>query len=272
MKNKIFFQSSLPRSGSTLLQNILAQNPDFYTTPTSGLLELLYRARNGYSDSPEFKAQDEDIMKNAFMGFCRGGLEGYFNNITNKKYIVDKSRAWGVNYDFLNMFYENPKIVCMLRDPRDVFTSMEKQYRKHPHVNSGIVINQELKGTTVEKRIDIWAAAPPVGISFDWIKDMISQKIHNKILFIKYEDLTKNPQQEMDKVYDFFEVDRFQHDFTDVKQVTHEDDRIHGIFGDHIIRKEVKVLKSEAKDILGSHVCNWIRQNYDWFYTEFKYY
>jgi len=272
MKSRIFFQSSLPRSGSTLLQNILAQNPDFYTTPTSGLLELLYRARNGYSDSPEFKAQDSDLMKLAFMGFCRGGLEGYFNNITDKKYIVDKSRAWGVNYDFVNMFYKDPKIVCMLRDPRDVFASMEKNYRKNPHVNSGIVINPELKGTTVEKRVDIWATTPPVGISFDWLKDMISQKIHKKILFVKYEDLTKNPHKEMDKVYDFFEVDRFQHDFDNVQQITQEDDRIHGIFGDHVIRHEVKPLKSEAKEILGTHACNWIRQNYDWFYTEFKYY
>ena len=49
MTEKIFFQSSLPRSGSTLLQNILAQNPDFYATPTSGVLELLYAARANYS-------------------------------------------------------------------------------------------------------------------------------------------------------------------------------------------------------------------------------
>ena len=39
---KIFFQSSLPRAGSTLLQNILGQNPNFYVTPTSGVLELLF--------------------------------------------------------------------------------------------------------------------------------------------------------------------------------------------------------------------------------------
>ena len=37
---QIFFQSSLPRAGSTLLQNILGQNPEFYVTPTSGVLEL----------------------------------------------------------------------------------------------------------------------------------------------------------------------------------------------------------------------------------------
>jgi len=272
MSSKIFFQSSLPRSGSTLLQNILGQNPDFYTTPTSGLIELLFRTRNGFSDSPEFKAQDENAMKTAFMGFCKGGLEGYFSDITDKKYIVDKSRGWGINYDFLNSFYPDPKIVCMIRDPRDIFASMEKNYRKNPHINSGIVNNPELAGTTVEKRVDHFVATPPVGLSFDWMKDMVSQGIHKKILFIKFEDLTKNPQSEINKVYDFFGIDQYEHDFSNVQQVTHENDRIHGIFGDHIIRQEVKPLKSEAKEILGIGACNWIRQNYDWFYKEFKYY
>ena len=42
LNKKIFFQSSLPRAGSTLLQNVMGQNPDFYVTPTSGVLELLY--------------------------------------------------------------------------------------------------------------------------------------------------------------------------------------------------------------------------------------
>ena len=37
MDKKVFFQSSLPRAGSTLLQNILGQNPEFYVTPTSGV-------------------------------------------------------------------------------------------------------------------------------------------------------------------------------------------------------------------------------------------
>lgn len=269
---KIFFQSSLPRAGSTLLQNILAQNPDFYTTPTSGLLELLYRSRNGFSESPEFKAQDEETMKKAFMGYCRGGLEGYFNNITDKKYVVDKSRAWGVNHDFLNMFYEDPKIVCMLRDPRDIFTSMEKNYRKNPHINSGVVNNAELKGTTVEKRIDHWVANMPVGLSLDWLRDIVSQGIHKKMLFIKFEDLTKNPQVELNKVYDFFGVERYQHDFNNIEQITQEDDRIHGIFGDHKIRQEVKPLKSQAKEILGTPACNWIKNNYSWFYDEFRYF
>src|ERR1700722_12781213 len=61
MPPKIFYQSSMPRAGSTLLQNILAQNPDFYVTPTSGLLELVFGARLSYTNSAEFKAQDSAL-------------------------------------------------------------------------------------------------------------------------------------------------------------------------------------------------------------------
>ena len=104
---QIFFQSSLPRAGSTLLQNILGQNPDFYATPTSGVLELLFAARQNYTNDIGFKAQDPDLMKKGWLNFCRQGIEGFFNGITNKKYIVDKSRGWGINYNFLNSFYSN---------------------------------------------------------------------------------------------------------------------------------------------------------------------
>ena len=75
---KIFFQSSLPRAGSTILQNILAQNPEIYATPTSGVLELVYAARANYTNSPEFKAQDKDVMKTGFLSFCREGINGFY--------------------------------------------------------------------------------------------------------------------------------------------------------------------------------------------------
>ena len=134
---KIFFQSSLPRSGSTLLQNLIGQNPEFYVTPTSGVLELVYSARGQFTDSPEFSAQDPMEMKKAFSAFCRGGVESYFAAITNKPYILDKSRGWGAHYEFLNSFYPNPKIICMIRDLRAIFSSMEKAFRKNQHLDSG---------------------------------------------------------------------------------------------------------------------------------------
>src|SRR4029434_2006075 len=74
-EQRIVFNSSFPRSGSTLLQNILAQNPRFYCTPTSGVLNLLQGARTQFSTAPMFKAQDADLMRAGFLVFCRRGLE-----------------------------------------------------------------------------------------------------------------------------------------------------------------------------------------------------
>ena len=37
----IHFLAGLPRSGSTLLANILAQNPKIHVTPTSGICDML---------------------------------------------------------------------------------------------------------------------------------------------------------------------------------------------------------------------------------------
>ena len=72
----------MPRAGSTLMQNILGQNPDIHTTPTSGLYEMLAASRTIFSDSLEFKAQNEQQMMEGFKGYLKSGLYGFFNNIT----------------------------------------------------------------------------------------------------------------------------------------------------------------------------------------------
>lgn len=268
---KIFFQSSLPRSGSTLLQNILGQNPYFYVTPTSGLLELIYAARNNYSTSPEFKAQDAELMRRGFLSFCRGGMDSFFDAITDKPYVMDKSRGWGIHYNFLNNIFPNPKIVCMIRDPRDIITSMEKNFRKNQHMDSGIVNHAEMKGTTTEKRIDIWVNSQPVGLAMERIQQMIKEGIDKNVLFIKFEDLCANPELEMKRLYSYLGVEHYKHDFNNVEQITKEDDSVYGIYGDHNIRNVIEPVKSKYKEILGVYASDWIKNHYGWFYERFKY-
>lgn len=269
--DKIFYQSSLPRSGSTLLQNILAQNPDIYATPTSGVLELVFAARGNYTNSSEFKAQDQNLMKAGFQGFCREGMNGFYNSITKKKYVVDKSRGWGIHYDFLNFIHPNPKIVCMVRDLRDVFASMEKNYRKNPEKQNPVLDWSKMQGTTIPKRIDSWAQNPPVGLALERLNELFRLGIADKILFIKFEDLCLYPENEMRKIYDYFEIPYFEHDFDNIEQVTKEDDEVYGVFGDHVIRKKLEPVPSKAKQLLGKDVCDWIWNNYKWFFDQFRY-
>ena len=271
MMEKLFFQSSLPRAGSTMLQNILAQNPDVYATPTSGVLELIYGARANYSSSPEFKAQDTELMKQGYLSFCKNGVEGFFNAITDKKYVVDKSRGWGVHYGFLNEVFPEPKIICMVRDLRDIFCSMEKNFRKSQYKDMGIVNHAELKGTTTPKRIDVWANSQPVGLAIERLNEVFRQGINEKMLFIRYEDLCLYPEATMLKIYNYLDIPFFKHDFENIEQVTKEDDEVYGIFGDHTIRKSLELTPSTANKILGTDVTEWIFNNYRWFYDTFKY-
>jgi sulfotransferase len=273
MEKKIFFQSSLPRSGSTLFQNVVAQNPDFYSTPTSGLLELAMGAKGNFQQSPEFKAQDAKLMDKAFLAFCKGGINAYFNALTDKPFVLDKNRGWGVSYKLAEMIFETqPKIVFMVRDLRAVYASMEKNYRKNPHKENHIVNPVQLQGTTVNKRIDIWANGVPVGISLDRLRDIIQQGLDKKILFIRYEDFMSNPQIEMKRFYDYIGQPYYdKHDFENIIQYTQENDAIHGIYGDHTLRPKFERLPDDFYEVLGYELCQNIKNSYEWFFKYFTY-
>jgi len=52
---KIFYNSSLPRSGATLLQNILAQNNDIYAPSMGALLEMLVSSKNEFLQNLQYQ-------------------------------------------------------------------------------------------------------------------------------------------------------------------------------------------------------------------------
>jgi sulfotransferase len=268
---KIFFNSSLPRAGSTLIQNILMHNPKIHSTPTSGLSELLLNARTLYSTGDAFRAQNEEEMEKAFKGFCNSALHGYFENITDRPYVIDKSRAWLGHYGFLDWFYEKPKIIVMVRDLRSIFSSMEKNFRKNPHKDPLIVNGSELKNMTTSARVNHFSISPPVGPSIEWLFETIHQGLHENILFIKFEDLTTNPKKEIDKIYRYLELEPFEHDFDNIQQLTHENDIIHGIFGDHKIKNKISPVVEDYNEILGKGEADRIKEHYNWFYQFFNY-
>lgn len=268
---KIFFQSSLPRSGSTLLQNILAQNHELYATPTSPLHDYITMLREVYTNNPNVLAQNEEEMKIAFRNMCKDSLQGYFNVLTDKPYVIDKSRGWMPSYDFIKFITnEEPKIICLVRDLRDIFCSNEKNFRKNPHKarqNMGMG-----DANTLPKRIDVWASSGNfTGSAIEFLNDAIRMGTIDNMLLIKYENLCLYPDSTMEVIYDYLQIPFYKHDFDHVPQLTHENDQVHGIFGVHTIRNSVEMLPSDAKTVLGPDVCDWIYNNHKWFYDYFRY-
>jgi sulfotransferase len=231
---KIFYNSSMPRAGSTLIQNILGQNPEIHTTPTSGVFEMLTSSRTIFSDSLEFKAQDESQMMSGFKGYLKSALYGFYEPLTDKPYVIDKCRGWNSEWEFVNAFDPNPKMICMIRDIRSVYSSLEKKFRKNPLIDHHLA---------------------------NW----------GNILFVKFENLCSDPNNELKRIYEYLDLPFYQHDFKNIKQVTHEDDKWYGIFGDHIIRPEIQPLKEDYLEVLGPNACRIIEENYAWFFNDFGY-
>ena len=67
---QLIHNTSMPRSGSELMQVLLHQNPDIYGSPTSPLLEYQYgmRANIGLT---EVLSQPKELMSDAFLNSCK---------------------------------------------------------------------------------------------------------------------------------------------------------------------------------------------------------
>ncbi len=246
---KIYFMSGLPRSGSTLLANILAQNPRFHATSTSGVLDLISGIRNQWDNIIEFKATPNDEAKKRVM---IGALHNFYADI-EKPVIFDKCRGWLAWIEFLeDALDEKVKIIVPVRDMRDVLTSFEKLYRKNYMRQNTLEKDLYLQCQTVEGRCAMWLSFNnPLGIAYNRIQGAIQRGYRDRLHFVHFEKLTTNPSEEMSKIYKFLNEKEYKHDFNHVKQVTWEDDAAYGLGKLHDIRPVVTPVESQWRTILG---------------------
>jgi len=253
MSKNIFFISGLPRAGSTLLCNILAQNNNlFVSKATSGCHDVLFNIRNQWDQLIEHQAEGVDYNQ------LRRVLLSVLNNYhsTDKNFIIDKGRGW-LSLIEMVQFITNatPKIIVPVRNITEILSSFEKLWRNNTGFSQWHFEQTEyFKAQTVEGRCDIWSGAEqPVGLAYNRIKDVISRGFAENLLFVEFDDLTTNPAQVIKRVYDYLELPYFDHNFMHVEQYTAEDDvGVHRIPNLHKIRPIVHPVPHDSNKILGS--------------------
>jgi len=255
------FIAGLPRSGSTLLCNILNQNPRFHATATSGVVSMLLAIKNNWNNIQEFKAVRNE---NAKLRVIRSMLLAFYSDI-DKPLIFDKSRGWPANFEMLEeILGHKVKMLVPVRDIRDVLASFEKLHRKESKTGQ---TSQEkafpIEFQTVEGRCEIFMKAnQPVGSAYNKVKDALQRGYGDRMHFVFFEELTTNPKRVMKEVYAFLGEDYFDHDFKNVEQTTKEDDFFHGFKDLHTIRREVKPVSSEWREVLGSFAERYDKYNF----------
>ena len=183
-QQRLFFNSSLPRAGSTLLSNIVGHHPNFFVSPTSGFIDLILGSRIGYNDNREKAYTDSETWKKGFINFNRYGLAGFMNAVSDKPCYLDKSRMWAAYYNLLSMIVPNPRVVMMIRDLRAIYASMERKFRQNPDVDTNIMNNIKMTCITTDQRVTHWSKTAPVGYALIKLNELILQKLDKNILFL----------------------------------------------------------------------------------------
>lgn len=241
---KLVFLCGLPRSGSTLLANLLAQNPGVYSTATSGLLDTLRAIRDICDSNPFYKAMEPEERKARKLALLQGATRGYFAHAEGKV-CFDKNRGWPTSFEMAGWMLggrEHVKAIVCVRDLRDVLASFEKLYRATAESST---TSQE-RSAYVEHRTALGRAQfimkpnEPLGYAMDVIRDAVTRGWRENMMFVDYDALCRAPQGTLERIYDFIGEEPFEHDPTGVEQVTREDDSVYSFVGLHDIRPEVK--------------------------------
>lgn len=227
--------SSLPRSGSELMQAMLAQHPEVYASATSPLLEFMIGSYRQIG-CVEAAAQDRQLMDSAAKNFCKEGLRSYCNTLTDKNVYVDKSRGWLEYLDFLWEIVPDARCICMTRKIDDIIASMERAYRANPgHPETAHLPK------TPQLRAEYWLqnGSVPVGIALNRLQDRQSRGDDHRILYVNYDQLVDYPVDVMNSIFNFLSLEKFEIDPLNVKKSASEDNKVFGIFGDHTVRPQV---------------------------------
>jgi len=261
-KRKYYFVSGLPRAGSTLLCNVLAQNPRFEVTGTSGIINVIMNIRNTWDDWLEFKTLSEKTAEAAKKRVMRAVLDAYFAD-AERPIVFDKSRGWLAWLEVLEAILgEKPKVIVPVRDIRDIMASFEKLYRKtaglrqlsQERAPAGKPFDMEnfFQMRTIQGRCQALARQDGiVGNAVINLRDALYRGWKDQLFLVDYDLFTKQPKKTMRDIYDFLGEEYCEkHDYENVEQVTQEDDLV-WIWKDlHKIRPKIEAQPPQWKEIL----------------------
>lgn len=249
-KKKFILLNCFPRSGSTVFASIANQNPSIHSTPTSACLDVIFGVKNVWNNLPEHQTHDTTITRKNVL---KGILNSYYEDVNNP-IILEKSRGWVSELEmYEDITGEKAKVIATVRPIYDILASMEKVYRKTKAIKQ---VPDEAANyfafQNIYTRCEFWTKGDGglIGLAYLRLQDAIIRGFRDRILFIKYDDLCINPNEQMKKFYDFIGEPYYQHDYNNLEQIEENDD-VWGYIDLHKIRKKLEYKPSDAIEILG---------------------
>lgn len=252
--SELYFLSGLPRTGTTLLSCILNQNSSIHATATSSLLDFLSGVDYIYNEVQQrHKNSSEEQLKNIFKSI----ITSYYSHIKSP-YIIDKWRGWMNNIpQIIEIINPNPKIICTYRPIEEIVTSFLSLLEKDKNNFVDIELKKLGKESTNKNRaLYLWEDGV-IGESYYFFKQSLKYK---NCLYLSYKNLIDTPNETLEKIYSYLNIQNYQHNFENIKQYTNDNDSYWQIKDLHKIRTVLEYTSKPPENYLDDSLINYFKK------------
>jgi sulfotransferase len=204
--------TGLPRAGSTLLCQMLAQHPEIHCEGhSSPLCNALLGIRRMVSDDQFFLSQLDNSFEtsyahltSAMQGFLRG-----WHHDCKKKAVVDKNRAWLHAIELLLQIAPEAKLVVCIRELGQIYGSIEAQHQRTILVD---FIDHLADFDRFGRADMLFAKDKAIGsplISLSAVQDLPAE-VQKRLYFLRFEDLMEKPAACMSHLYAWLGLSPFE--------------------------------------------------------------
>ena len=244
---QIYFLCAMPRSGNTLFASLMNQNPELVVTPNSITLEIMKNLLLLKKDDTFQNFPDEQSLNNVM-----DEVYPLYYKYWPFKTIVDRGPVCTPgNLKVMQKHFKQPiRCIVLVRDLLDVLASYIKWFETEPTA----FIN---KYKTIEDKLNnIMNKEGAVAKELMSIQYLLHHP--EMAVFIKYDDLVENPEQEIRKVYTFLNLPYYPHYFTNLEQII-----VNGIpYNDSIVGKNMHTIRTEKVMKVDNYYKNMIPERF----------
>lgn len=260
---EVIYLTGLPRSGSTLMCNLLAAHPEVGSTPSSPLCNIIQNMRRNWSDDPFLLSQLDSNFDDVYKRLHRSLVSFIqaWSSDNNESIVIDKNRGWLACVEFLRDIYPKFKMIVCLRDLEAVYGSVEKQHRKTLLLDYPDHMEHNLVDVRARQLFDDGGIiGHPLKALYN-IGDVPDIAPH--LYYVRFEDLLEKQQKVMDAIFEWIEVKPVQIDFDNIRQVTFENDAFYRHKYPHLVHPK---LISPNSPPISPRIIKAINERFEWFY------
>ncbi|MCF6287803.1 MAG: sulfotransferase [Proteobacteria bacterium] len=268
IEKKCVYVAGLPRSGSTLMCQLLGEHPDIYSTGhSSPLANTVKTLRARLSDDPFLLSQldvDFDLVYQRLTNSFRGFMNGWFAE-TDKQIVVDKNRGWINGLETLSHLDPDFKMIVCIRDLNQIFASIENRHQK----TSLIDFPDDMADlTTYERAEKLFSAQGVVGRPLRLIGQLqdVPESLQKHLYYVIFEDLVNSPIRVMNEVYQWIGADNHEITPNSLTVKPHESDSYYRFKYCH---NTYSTIKPATNHQLPKRIANDIFKEFEWYFKLF---